>query len=378
MLYYSYGSALITEDEVLELNAKPKVDEFLHGIAAKNMSLPMSIDLLNGELTTDMISGGFNALSEGIPWSPIGPGKPITLDIREVYTGEYPGRGFFSGPKSMLLTSAVKSIATYDAKPRAINFLSRQVKTGSRMTRPAATEEGTPVLYYSPALTERSLTLDLSIVFDEFPSQVFSAVGSAFKSAAGIPVFLSHSLYLLAAGEVARIAGDMGEALFDGKPVLETSVSINISLPGAIPAVSGFMLVTPSNVDQIDPTFRNKHRIVDGSLLDQSGAPYAGPIPYVVISVDGTERPDLESFAPTAASSAVMSRFFGIKDGQSISLTPLIDALKLYNDFNFRSEIDKLDRRLLSMKDGPDKDMLKEKREALLKNIMTEVLKPPA
>ena len=378
MLYYSYGSALITEDEVHELDAKRKVDKLVDEVSSKSAMTAKSISLLNGVLTADMISSSMSALSAQIPWTPIGVGKPLTLDIREVYTGGYPGKGFFSGPKSMLLTSAVKSITAYDAKPRAINFLTRQVQTGSRLTRPAASEEGTPVLYYSPALTERSLTLDLAIVFDEFPSQIFTAVGNAFKSAAGLPVFLSQSMYLLAAGEVARIAGDAGEALFDGKPVLEASVSINVLLPGTVPAISGFMLVTPPNIDQLDPNFRTNHHIEDGSLVDQNGAAYTGQIPYIIMSVDGTSRPDLEGFAPTAASSAIMSRFYGIKDGQSVSLNPLVDALKLYNDFNFRSEADKLNVRLSSMPDGPDKDTLKQKRDALLKNIMTDIMRPAA
>lgn len=323
-----------------------------------------------------MVARDIEEFSKLTAWAPIGPGIPLTLDIREVYTGAYPQNTFFADPKSMLITSAVKSIATFEAKPRAINFLTKNIETGSRITHPPASEQGTPYLFYSPALLERSLTLDLSIVFDEFPKEIFSTIGNAFKSAAGLPIFLSHSIYLIAVGEILRIAGEFGESMFDGKPVMETSVSIDVDLPGTIPAVAGFMLVVPPNINQLEPDFLTTHQIRNGTLIDQSGNPYNGEIPYIILSVDGTKRDDLAGFAPTAASSAILSQFFGVKEGQPISLTPLMDALKIYNDFNFRSEIDRIDKTISTMKDGADKDQQKLKREALLKNITTEILKP--
>ena len=276
----------------------------------------------------------------------------------------------------MLLTSAVKSISTNDAKPRAINFLTRRTGRYSRLSRPRASEQGTPVIFYSPAMVDRSLTVDVAIIFDKFSEPAFQAIGRAFSSAAGVPIFLAHSVYLLAAGEIARIAGSAGEALFDGKPVLDISETIDLELPGASRTAAGFMLVTPADVDTIEPSFRVNYHVSEHGVVDNDGQPYAGDMPYVVLSVDGTQRDDLSSFTPTAASAAVLSRFFGVRDGQSLSLDPLLDALKLYNDFTFRSEVDRIDKRLLTMPEGAEKTALKQKREALLKNIVTDILKP--
>lgn len=380
MLYYAYGTSLLTREEADDISATDKIRELLHQFATTRKA-PRAIDLLYGSFSVEMSAPQLAVASaNGVtPWEPIGVGKPITIDIREVYTGKYPSSTIWGRSNSpMLLTSAVKSVATYDAKPRAINFLSPKVEANSRLARPGATEHGTPVVFYSPAMVDRSITVDIGIVFDKFPQEAFDAIGNAFKSAAGIPVFLAQSFYLLAAGEIARIAGAVGEALFDQDPVFDTSSAIDLALPGSTPSEAGFMLIAPNDVDAIDPSFRTAYQISNGRLIDKGGKPYGGDIPYVILGLDGTQRDDLANFAPTAASAAVLSRFFGAKDGQSLSLEPLLDALKLYSDLSYREKLDRLDKRLASMKDGAEKDALKTQRDALLKNIGNDLLRPPS
>ena len=71
-----------------------------------------------------------------------------------------------------------------------------------------------------------------------------------------------------------------------------------------------------------------------------------------VISIDGTPHEELISFTPTAASAAILSRFFGIKDGQAQPFESLLDAIKLYNDFGFRQQIERLDKQIDRLPDG--------------------------
>jgi hypothetical protein len=118
-------------------------------------------------------------------------GKPLTVMIREVYTGKHP-KNWLDKPEDMLVTSAIKSITVLNAKPRALNFLKKKINRKSRMERPSATEEGTPIIFYSPALLEKSLTLDLTMAFDSFDQNVFNQIAEAFTTAAGIPIFLSQ------------------------------------------------------------------------------------------------------------------------------------------------------------------------------------------
>jgi hypothetical protein len=375
MLYYAYGSALLSTEEIERQEVQSRVQGFLSGLKRGRNLGPVTLS--TGEISAQAFTSSTGRRKgKATEWNEIGVGKPLTLEIREVYTGKHPG-GIFASASPMFVASAVKSIATYEAKPLAVNFLTRKTGKNSRLSRPSANQEGTPVVYYSPAVTDRSLTVDLQIVFDEFPQQVFDAIGSAFKSAAGLPVFLSHSAYLLAAGEIIRIAGSIGEWLLDGKTAFQATESIDLDLPGAAQDIAGFMVVTPPDVDKLDPTFRTTYQVNAGTLVDAAGKAYGGEVPYIVLAVDGSKREDLANFAPTAATAAVLSRFYGIKDGQSLPLSPLMDALRLYNDATFREEIDKIDRKLAKVKDdSPEKTELASRRAALEKNILSDLLKP--
>ena len=276
----------------------------------------------------------------------------------------------------MLVTSALKSITVFDAKPRAVNFLQSKVEPNSRLNRPQASGQGTPLVFYSPALLEKSLTLDVAIVFDQFPQAVFDTLGSIFSAAAGIPLFLPYSVYLLAAGMLTKIAGNAGEALFDGKPVFDRTEGLDIYFPGSPPLPPGFRLITPDNVDLVEPGFRDKYHVnAVGAVVDASDQPYRGKMPYIVISVDGTEQPEFASFTPTAASAAILSKFFGTGEQGQIA-NDLIKAVQVFNDVVFRTQVDKLDAEIKKARTAKEKAALKEKREALVKNIAEELLKP--
>lgn len=313
-----------------------------------------------------------------IEWKPIGPGLPLTIMVREVYTGKYPKGGVFGGGKDMLVTSAIKSVASFDAKPRAINFLKDKVSSKSRIERPPATKQGTPIVFYSPALLEKSLTMDVTMVFDTFPQETFDQVGDIFNASAGIPIFQVYNVYLLAAGMLTKLIGKAGEAIFDGKPVFDSSDAIDISLAGSVPMPPGFALVTSDNVDLIEKDFRSKHHVnTSGQVVDDAGKEYDGDIPYVVVSLDGAPQEELASFAPAAASAAILSRFFGIKDGQQQPLNVVIDAIKLYNDLTYRRQVDRIDEQLKALPEGDAKRKpLEEKRKALVENILENLLKP--
>jgi len=374
MLYFAQGTALITEEEFAE--NRDKLSSFYDDLAADKV--PETITFSNGVLSeSNMLANGTSLVESPVAFSPIGPGKPLTIIISEVYTGKYPDTGFLGNKKDLLVTSAVKSISSFDAKPRAINFMKDKVKPNSRILRPGATEQGTPVVFYSPALMENSLTLDLSIVFDQFPKEAFNMVGKAFESAAGIPIFITANFYLLAAGAISKLVGQAGESLFDGKPVFSATEPLNIYWPGTIPLQPGYAIITDGNADHISEDFRKNYQLNNmGQLVDKSGNKYGGEIPYIVLSIDGTEHEELQNFSPTAASTAVLSRFYGVKDGQSQPIDMLVDAVKIYNDARFRRDISLIDKEITKTTDAAKLETLKKKREAIVKNILTDVMKP--
>lgn len=377
MIYYALGDALITRDELLTPPVYKKVTEF--GASQLENIKTDPVDLSTGEMTTENFAKTFLQLDDKKPveFQPIGLGLPLTIMIREVYTGKYPKGNIFGGKKDMLVTSAIKSIVSFEAKPKAINFLMDKVKTGSRIERPSPSSQGTPIMFYSPALLERSLTLELNIVFDNFPRESFEQIGNFFTAASGVPIFLAHGTYLIGAGTLLKLLGSAGETLFDESPVFTSTDAIDIFLPGKPPIPPGYALITSDNIDQIDPSFRDQYRVNHkGEVVDTTGNRYKGEVPYIVISLDGTRGDEFNSFTPTAAGAAILSRFFGIKNRQEQSLDVLLNALKLYNDFSYRQQIDLLDKRIANSTDLEEIDVLTKKRMTLLKNITEDLLKP--
>jgi hypothetical protein len=377
MLYYAQGSAILTPEEILQPTIYDALVNFHKRLTAGESPAPVALP--TGELNKDTVITGITPLlnDQPVKFKEIGLGKPLTIMIREVYTGKYPKGGLFERGKDMLITSAVKSPVVVNAKPRALNFLKNKVASKSRLERPAATEQGTPYVFHSPALLEKSLTMDLTIVFDTFDQEIFNQVGDAFNATAGIPLFLAQSFYLIAAGMITKLIGKAGEAIFDGKPVFDASDALDIYLPGKPPLPAGFLLITSDNVDVVDKDFRKKYQVnAAGKVVDSAGNEFNGDIPYIVASADGTEQEELKEFTPTAVSAAMLNRFFGLKDGQSVAFDIMIEALKLYNDISYRKQIERIDEQLKNMPAGPAKDELTKKREALLANILEELLKP--
>jgi hypothetical protein len=306
-----------------------------------------------------------------VGFSPVGLGKPLTILIHEIYTGRFPRPGFLRAASDMLVTSAIKSIASFDAQPLALNFLRSQTLPKSRFRRPGANEKGTALIYYSPAVVDISMTLDLSFVFDTFPKDLFDAAGDMMQSAAGVPLFFAHSTYLLGAGALTKLIGSAAERLFDGSPSFRVSEPLDIELAGNARLSSGFLLLSDGSLDR--DFCQNYHVNQRGQVVDKNEAEYQGDIPFVVLSIDGAPHPEFASFTATAASAAVLSRFLGAKEsGQPLNL--VLDAFKIYSDFNFRQQRDTLDKQIDSAT-PEQKQILEKKRKALTDNISNDLFK---
>ena len=80
------------------------------------------------------------ASPSGTAFTPIGPGKPLTVEIAHVYTGKYPATIFGSSP--MLVTSAVKNMDVTGASSEAVNFLINKVGKRSDFVAPPSDKAG--------------------------------------------------------------------------------------------------------------------------------------------------------------------------------------------------------------------------------------------
>jgi hypothetical protein len=275
----------------------------------------------------------------------------------------------------MMLTSAMKGLVTYDAAPRAVNLLRKNVKAETNIRTVAATEKGTPLIFFSPALTEPASVLTLELIFDQFPQEIFNALSTAMTSAASVPVFAPANFYLMAAGMVMKLIGKGGENIFDGQAAFSQTEELNFRLPGAPLPQADFRLVTE---DDFEEDVLNKFKVSsDGKLVDSNDRAYKGNHPYMVISLDGHKTEDFKDFTPTAASAALLDRFFHIREGREQSLDMLLDALRIYNDWKFRSKADHIAKELADL--DPESERYKTKKEsynAMVDNILNQMLKP--
>lgn len=366
-VYHSVGTTLVPKEELLE--KKRDVLKFMAG-QVEVMSFSTG--------TTEMVTLGHKLAgeTESVGFREIGLGKPLTIRLTSIYPGDLPPKGGFFGKKrGVLISSAVKSWQTFDAQPRALNVLKDRAKKGVAIPGPAAVEEGTPLVFYSPALTDRSLILTFEMAFDNVDESFFKGIGEIFKTAGGLPIFASAQPYLLAAGVLFNLGGALGNAIFDSRAEFQGTENLYFAVPGEEVTPAGFALISQSPLDE--KTLENYFVKETGELVDkQSDQPYAGDIPYVVVALDGLADSKLETFSATAASAALMKQFYNVREGSSTSAEIMVDALRYYNDFRYRREALDLKERLEEAETDEEKEKIQAQLDAVLENIQTDFFKP--
>lgn len=388
MLLFNSGEEFVTKEKYFKQIDAGTIKS--HVPASRSMCVESPIGTVKsrgGEpgLTREMNFPTHTIDAQGFePFQPIGIGKPLTIMIREVYTGKYPEKlhilGKQIGDADMLVTTAIKSSRIFNAQPLAINIHKKKVSHRDRINRPAASATGTQYVYYSPAMAEKSLTLDIQMIFDDFPKESFEAVGSALQTASTIPIFLpvtGASTYLLAVGALTKLTGKIGEKIFDSKPEFSVTEPLDIKTPGGRPVPEGYALITDQkNINTIDKDFLKKCEFCnDGKVRYKSnGELYDGNVPYIVISLDGSLDPALNDFEPTALTAALISQFFDADEGIKTQTEIVLEGMKLYNDLQYRREIDTLNNKIKTASSA-DKPSLVERRDALEKNITNPLFK---
>lgn len=308
---------------------------------------------------------------------PIGTGKPLSIILRHLYTGRYPKPGTFGGSrKDVLITSAVRDVfGTFSAAPRAINILRRRVSRGSNITGVEANESGTPLVFYSPAVTAVSTTATIEMAFDDYPDELVSRIGGAMVSGGSIPLFGPYGGAIIGVGLAVKLVSSLINSLSDSKAEFGVSERLEFELPGGGDQPAGYRVLCQESFDPSDLEF-----VLGTGLVEKnSKKPYTGDEPYIVILVDGKKQEAFKDFVPTAATAAVLGRFLQEKDGSEVVINSIVDAVKLSSDLRFRREADKLAEALKGVKEGsPEHETLKKKLDAFVANIGEQLLKPGA
>lgn len=169
-----------------------------------------------------------------------------------------------------------------------------------------------------------------------------------------------------------QLAGNIGQALLDGSPVLSESMQLDFSFGGGSIPTPGFWIFSSNPIDLADYSFDPMR-----GLLSSTGKEYGGDEPCVVLSVDGTKQEGLSNFTPLMASASVLSQFYNQKPGTEVLTDSLVSALTLSNDLIFRKKADALAVKLNSLQAGsPDYASIKAQYNAFSANIEETLLKP--
>jgi hypothetical protein len=300
------------------------------------------------------------------PFKPVDFGKPLSVVIRKIYTGRFPEHHLFSSRKPMLISSAIKDIATTSAATRALNVLKKAVDPQSEFSGPAAAEEGTALIYYSPALASPFLTIGVTMIFEDFDKELFDRASTLFGSLAGVPIFAPAMGYLLGASTVVKLAGGVGDQIFNGYPALDENFQLDFSFGGGSIPTEGFFILSSAALDtskyQFDP---------NRGLIEKSNSrPYSGLDPVIIVSVDGEAVDGIANFTPLLASASVLGRFFNQRDGSEVALDTALDAIKLLNDLKYRKKAEETKAKLAALpQDSVDRQKLQDALNTFNANI---------
>jgi hypothetical protein len=305
----------------------------------------------------------------------IGSGRPLSMILRHLYTGRFPKSSTFSSRKDVLFTSAVRDVfATFNAAPRAVNIIKRRISSHTNISGVDAMENGTPLVFYTPAVTSVSTTATIEMSFDDYPDELVSRVGSAVVNGGNIPLFGPYGPVLIGVGLAIKLVSSVVNALKDSRAEFNQSERLEFELPDGGPMPPGYRVLCDPAFDPSPLSFK-----LGVGLVDANGRAYDGDEPYVVLLLDGKRQDAFKDFTPTAATAALLERFLQQKDGSEVVISAIVDAVKVYSDVRFRKEADQLREQLAGLdQNSSEYAALKKKVDALLANIGEPLLKPKA
>ncbi len=322
------------------------------------------------------------ALADAPGYSPIGIGQPLSLEILTAYVGDLPARFGVAGRPDVLIASGVRTPVTFDAAPRAIHAIVPRVADGTRL-EPSAVLPGSPVVYATRALTAGTLLVSFEIAAGTIDRRSIERVAALFPLAAGLPVFAPASMMLLAAGRILTMGSGLLAALLRREPCLSADLDLRFDTPG-MPTVAAGMAAVCNDADAAE--LANCELRVRGAGAEQQivlahaggGAEYRGRAPYLIVSLDGRPRPELDDFARTYATAAMLEKFYR-KDPSAEVIALLAAALELYSDLGFRERAQALVRDMEAMRDRtlPEYAAARRMYDACRANIHAEPLRLP-
>ena len=310
--------------------------------------------------------------------TPIGIGKPLSVEILSYYTGEF---GRSNRDKQLLICSSIKGFADINVNPKAINQLIMKAEERKLMI-PSAASHGSQLLFYTKALDQSKIMINVEMGINRVNSNVLDGVANLVESASNVPAFLSAKSQLLIGAKAIRMGNKALEFFAESKPKLQDDLHINIDDDFFKDTESGVKVLVPNGKDM---HFKDYTPFLDNVLGNpcyklihkETKKEYSGELPYIFIGISGKERPSLDNFLPLLASQEILQDFFNERESiANDTLNNLNEAMSLYNDMKYLKKANELARQLEDMnKDSDEYEKNLSLFEAYRENIMEDVIK---
>lgn len=359
-----------------------------------------------------------------VPFKPIGLGRPMTISLSSLYVGRKSGGGA-SASGQLLVMSTAKDPVDYAPSVVAMNAW-QQVAPGERVSLDAG-KLGSRILYYSPSQSERSISLSVQLNYDYFDKALWDSWTEAATKSAALPAFLgglvsggpagaaTNQAIVTVAGAAAKLVVSAIDRAIDGGASTVMSWNVPVASPGQPPIKPGWMLLTPDGL-KVDVQVKRKNDQgfweavdeavfgseppskeafdVDGlrfyvdpedeTLRHREGGTWpdgtnfhkdervAGPFPFALVKIDGTENRKLKKWKPAAMSAELASRFLG---DSGTSLPDLaVDVFDAYANATLVSQARELADEIKDASKA-ERKMLEQQRAAVIESITDDNLR---
>ena len=370
------GDTLVGLDELdgIAASAKDEVEDFLNAQQVdRDFILPVGDGL---KLGATELEKARMARATANPYQGIGFGKPLTIVLETIYVGDYPDAlAWFPGNNEgdILVTSANKAFQVFAAAPRSVHLL--EPRAGRRsFLRASASREGSQVVHYSPAVDAMSILFSVELSSDrDIDEQLGKSFAKAVSTAGALPVLAPAAPYLVAAGAVIPIAVKAAQMLSSPRTFFAESAELNFGRPGCELTQPGELVLYPRGHEG---SFTRRYKLGSGRVLHDvvTGKQYDGPLPYIVISLDGSTRSDLSGWSAQAASAELLERFIQPDERITSTLEIVTEGLSLYNDMLFRDRAAKALEGAAAAT-GAEKKKYEEHYKAYVKNIQNKEIR---
>lgn len=305
----------------------------------------------------------------------VGFGKPMSIVLRYVYTGQHLQEATGSNSIPMLLKSSINDISTFGAFTRALNMLKQRIGQKSRPCGPDFNEAGTALIYYTPAITSQRIAITIELILRDFDSHLFSIASQLFSSLSGIPIFQPASAYLMGASTVVKLADDIGQSILNEKPTVQQQFTLDFALDGATILVPSIWIVSQNPIDLAGYTFH----AVEGLVSRGKRKPYDGEEPYVALSIHSRMQQTLSNFTPLLVTASILAQLYNQKDGIAVGTGSILSGVTLVGDLINRKKAEDVQQRLAVVQPGSrDYSMLNSQLAVFSANIREPLLRLPA